>query len=45
MKALTVGEVIYSKSTKFQIGDVVMGEGGWQKFAVLSAKQLTKIPK
>jgi NADPH-dependent curcumin reductase CurA len=29
MKARTIGEVIFTKSDKFQIGDLVMGEGGW----------------
>jgi len=38
MKALTVGEVVYSKSDKFQKGDKVMGLGGWQKYAVIKAK-------
>lgn len=45
MLAQTVGEVIFSKSSKFQVGDLVLAMGGWQKFVVLSEKGVTKIPK
>ena len=38
MLAQTVGEVVFSKSKKFQVGDVVLAYGGWQKFAVLNEK-------
>lgn len=44
MSARTVGEVIFSKSDKFKVGDQVMGNGGWQKFAVIKDKELNKIP-
>lgn len=45
MVAQTVGEVIFSKSKRFQVGDAVLAMGGWQKFAVLPEKQVHKIPK
>ncbi len=45
MNARTVGEVIFSKSDKFQKGDIVSGPGGWQKYAVLPAQGLVKLPK
>jgi NADPH-dependent curcumin reductase CurA len=35
MVAQTVGEVIFSKSKRFQVGDPVLAMGGWQKFVVL----------
>ncbi len=38
MAARTVGEVIFSKSDKFKVGENVMCPGGWQKFAVLKDK-------
>ena len=44
MKALCVGKVLYSKSKKYKVGDLVMGMVGWQKYAVLPAKEVTLIP-
>lgn len=44
MRAFCVGEVLYSKSKKYEKGDKVLGLIGWQKYAVLKAKQLSKIP-
>lgn len=38
MKARTIGEVIFSKNDKFKVGDIVYGNGGWQKFAVVKEK-------
>jgi NADPH-dependent curcumin reductase CurA len=38
MRALCVGRVIYSKSEKFVIGDMVVGMLGWQKFAIINEK-------
>src|SRR5437867_6972844 len=35
----TVGEVVASKSDAFQPGDKVVGMGGWQEYAVISAEQ------
>jgi NADPH-dependent curcumin reductase CurA len=34
----TVGEVISSRADGFSVGDVVVGYGGWQDFAVFSEK-------
>lgn len=45
MRAFCVGEVIYSKSKKFGVGDLVLGMIGWQKYAVMKDKELTLIPK
>ena len=36
MKGQGVGEVIYSRSNKFKIGDRVLGLLNWQKYAVIS---------
>ena len=38
MRAMCVGEVIYSKSKKYNAGDRVLGMIGWQKYAVLKDK-------
>lgn len=38
MRAFCVGKIIYSKSKKFQVGDIAMGMIGWQKYAVLDQK-------
>lgn len=38
MRAFCIGKVIYSKSNKFQVGDLAMGLLGWQKFAVIKDK-------
>ena len=35
----TVGEVVASKSAHFQVGDEVVGQGGWQEYAVVDASQ------
>ena len=35
MRAFCVGTVIYSKSKKIKVGDVVSGLIGWQKYAIL----------
>lgn len=35
MRAMCVGEVIFTKSKKFKKGDQVLGMIGWQKFAIL----------
>ena len=39
MQGGTVGEIIESRSTKFQVGDKVVGMGGWQQFSVVNAGQ------
>jgi NADPH-dependent curcumin reductase len=35
----TAGEVVASKSTNLQVGDMVVGQGGWQEYAVVDASQ------
>lgn len=35
----TVGEVLESRSPKFQPGDKVVGMGGWQQYSVVNAEQ------
>lgn len=45
MRALCVGEVLFSKSKKFKVGDLAMGMIGWQKYAVLKDSEVTQIPK
>jgi NADPH-dependent curcumin reductase len=39
MQGGSVGEVVESRSPKFQPGDKVVGMGGWQEYAVLNAEQ------
>ncbi|MCJ7799475.1 MAG: NADP-dependent oxidoreductase, partial [Polaromonas sp.] len=41
----TVGEVVESRSSKFQPGDKVVGMGGWQQFSVVNAEQLGALRK
>jgi NADPH-dependent curcumin reductase CurA len=35
----TAGEVVESRSPKFQVGDKVVGMGGWQQYSVVNAGQ------
>lgn len=35
----TVGEVVQSRNPNFQVGDKVVGMGGWQEYAVVDAHQ------
>jgi hypothetical protein len=35
MEGGTVGEVIESRNAKFQVGDTVVGRGGWQHYTVI----------
>ena len=35
MEGGTVGEVMESRNPKFQVGDVVVGRGGWQHYTVI----------
>ena len=39
MQGGTVGEIIESRSPNFQMGDKVVGMGGWQQFSVVNAGQ------
>ena len=44
MQGETICKVVESKHADFKAGDTVRGFAGWQKFAVLDAKALTKLP-
>jgi hypothetical protein len=35
----TVGEIVESKNAKYQVGDKVVGMGGWQEYSVVNAEQ------
>jgi NADPH-dependent curcumin reductase CurA len=39
MQGGTAGEVVESRSPKFQVGDKVVGMGGWQEYSVANADQ------
>ncbi|QOT00329.1 NADP-dependent oxidoreductase [Brevibacterium sp. JNUCC-42] len=39
----SIGEVIETKSSDFQVGDVVLGHLGWQNYSVADANQVKKI--
>ena len=39
MQGGTVGEVVESRSSKFAVGDKVVGMGGWQEYSVVAADQ------
>lgn len=41
----TAGEVVESKSSKFAVGDKVVGMGGWQQYSVVDANQLGALRK
>jgi NADPH-dependent curcumin reductase CurA len=40
-----IAEVVSSKSPDLKAGDIVFGDTGWQDYAALPAKHLTKMPK
>jgi NADPH-dependent curcumin reductase CurA len=40
-----VAEVVESKSPDFKPGDLVFGDAGWQDYAALPARELSKLPK
>jgi len=39
MQGGTVGEVVESKNARYQVGDKVVGMGGWQEYSVVDAEQ------
>ena len=39
MQGGTVGEVVESRSPRYQVGDKVVGMGGWQEYSVVDAEQ------
>jgi NADPH-dependent curcumin reductase len=41
----TAGEVVESRSAKFQVGDKVVGMGGWQQYSVVNAEQAGALRK
>lgn len=43
MEGGTVGEIVSSRSDLFRPGDIVLGHGGWQEYAVLGEKTLRKL--
>lgn len=45
MDAYGVAEVVASKSDRFQAGDIVAGEVGWQDYSVHAEKRLQALPK
>jgi NADPH-dependent curcumin reductase len=45
MQGGTAGEVVESRSPKFQSGDKVVGMGGWQQYSVVSADQPAALRK
>jgi NADPH-dependent curcumin reductase CurA len=45
MQGGTVGEVVESRSPKYQPGDKVVGMGGWQQYSVVNAEQLGALRK
>lgn len=40
-----IAEVVESKVPGFIAGDLVLGEAGWQDYAILSAEGLVKVPR
>jgi len=40
-----IAEVVVSRSPSLAAGDIVFGDTGWQDYAAVSAKHLTKMPK
>src|SRR6202000_2181183 len=40
-----IAEVISSKAPELAAGDIVFGDTGWQEYAAVPAKHLTKMPK
>jgi NADPH-dependent curcumin reductase CurA len=39
----TVGEIVASRNPKFSVGDIVLGFGGWQEYALSSGTALRKL--
>jgi NADPH-dependent curcumin reductase CurA len=40
-----IAEVVASKDSSFKPGDIVFGDTGWQEYAAVPAKHLSKMPK
>jgi hypothetical protein len=43
MQGGTVGEVVESRNARFKAGDIVLGRGGWQLYALSDGSSLTKL--
>lgn len=43
MHGYAIGQVVESRSTDYQAGDIVMGELGWQEYAALNAKRALSV--
>src|SRR5262245_37056502 len=39
----TVGEIVISRNPKFSVGDIVLGYGGWQEYALSDGRGLRKL--
>jgi NADPH-dependent curcumin reductase len=39
----TVGEIVKSRNAKYSVGDIVLGYGGWQEYALSSGAGLRKL--
>src|SRR5262249_13679889 len=39
----TVGEIVKSRNPKHSVGDIVLGYGGWQEYALLNGAGLRKL--
>ena len=45
MQGGTVGEVVESRNARYQVGDKVVGMGGWQEYSVVDAAQSAALRK
>lgn len=45
MEGQTAGEVVASRHPGFKPGDIVLGGYGWQRFSVVGAERLFKVPE
>jgi NADPH-dependent curcumin reductase CurA len=43
MRSILLGTVVATKSTKFKVGDMCKGTGGWAEYMVLPAKELSQV--
>ncbi len=43
MHGYTLGQVVSSNSDRFEAGELVEGQGNWQEYSVLPARQLAKV--
>jgi NADPH-dependent curcumin reductase CurA len=39
----TVGEIVASRNPKYAVGDIVLGYGGWQEYALSTGAGLRKL--